>query len=311
MPKPDFFIVGAPRSGTTAMYEYLRRHPQVFMPEHKEPQYFGADLAHLHDPLTEEEYLRLFRAAKPGQRVGEATTWYLYSRTAASEIRAFAPEAQIVIMLRNPVDMMYSLYQELSYYRGEVYDFETALAAEPERRAGRKLGVIRRPEVHFYRAAAQFAPQVERYYEAFGRERVKVIIFDDFVADAAAAYRDLLRFLGVDDTFATSFERVNESKRPRNALLQDMVIRPPRLVARLIPLLRRFPSAHRLRLAVLSANSEPVERPPLDPALRRRLTEDFMPQVRRLGELIGRDLSAWSRVDGPATPPKDAVISPG
>jgi Sulfotransferase domain len=309
MAKPDFFIVGAPRSGTTAMYEYLRRHPQVFMPEHKEPQHFGSDLTHLHDPLTEADYLRLFRGAKPGQRVGEATTWYLYSRTAASEIHDFAPDAQIVIMLRNPVDMMYSLFQELSYYQGEVYDFATALAVEPERRQGRKLGVIRRPEVHFYREAASFASQVERYLDTFGRDRVKVIIFDDFVADPEAAYRDLLRFLGVDESFTTTFEPVNESKRPRNARLQDIVIRPPRPLARLIPLARRLPLAHRLRLALLSMNSRSIRRPPLDPELRRRLTEEFAPEVRRLGELIGRDLGAWSRLEGPSSSARDALAS--
>jgi hypothetical protein len=302
MPRPDFFIVGAPRSGTTAMYEYLRRHPQVFMPEHKEPQYFGADLTHLHDALTEEDYLRLFTPARPEQRVGEATTWYLYSSTAATEIRAFAPQAQIVIMLRNPVDMMYSLFGELSYYRGEVYDFERALEVEPDRREGRLLGVIRRPEVHFYRAAATFSPQVARYFEAFGRERVAVILFDDFVRDPARAYRDLLRFLGVDESFETSFERVNESKRPRHSRLQDLVIRPPRPIARIIPAMRRYPLAHRLRLMLLGMNSVQVPRPPMHPELRRRLTEEFADEVRRLGDLIGRDLSAWSGLDPDPAP---------
>jgi hypothetical protein len=299
MPRPDFFIVGAPRCGTTAMYEYLRRHPQVFMPDHKEPQFFGSDLTHLHDPLSETDYLRLFAPARPGQRVGEATTWYLYSRTAAQEIHDWDPGAQIIVMLRNPVDMMHSLYQELTYYRGELLDFASALAVEADRQQGRELGDIRRPEAHFYRAAASFADQVERYLIQFGPEQVKVVIFDDFVTDPAGTYADVLRFLGLDDSFKPSFERVNESKRPVSPHLQAFVVRPPKPIARLIPFLRRYPLAHRLRRTLLGMNSQPVARPALPPDVRARLTAEFTPEVRRLGELIGRDLEGWCRVEGP------------
>ena len=145
--KPDFFIVGAPRCGTTAMYEYLRVHPDVYMPLHKEPMYFGQDLTQLHVRLTERDYLALFAEARPGQRIGEATTWYLFSKTAASEIRDFSPDARIIIMLRHPVDVMYSLHRELLFYRGEtIDDFAEALAAEADRREGRRLGPSRRPD---------------------------------------------------------------------------------------------------------------------------------------------------------------------
>ncbi|HEV7200455.1 MAG TPA: sulfotransferase [Candidatus Limnocylindria bacterium] len=304
-PRPDFFIVGAPRCGTTAMYEYLRRHPEIFMPEHKEPMYFGADLASIHGRLTEADYLRLFRPATTGQRIGEASTWYLYSTDAPREISAFSPEAQIIIMLRNPVDVMYSLHGEVVFYGGEeIEDFEEALAAEPDRREGRRLGPTRRPEALFYRDTVRFADQVERYLDEFGSERVQILLFDDFVRDPAAAYLEVLRFLGVDETFRPSFERVNESKRPVNSTFQSFVVRPPGPVARLIPLLRRAPLAHQLRAAVLSANSRSYERPPLAEPLRQRLTAELAPEVERLGELIGRDLSRWMPVATPG--PKEA-----
>ncbi len=303
-PRPDFFIVGAPRCGTTAMYEYLRRHPDVFMPEHKEPMYFGADLATIHGRLTEADYLRLFRPAKPGQRVGEASTWYLYSTDAPREIHEFSPDAQIIIMLRNPVDVMYSLHGELVFYGGEeLDDFEDALAAEPDRRAGRRLGPTRRPEALFYRDTVRFADQVERYLAEFGPDRVKILLFDDFIRDPEAAYLEVVRFLGVDDGFRPSFERVNESKRPVNSSLQSFVVRPPAPLARFIPLLRRAPLAHQLRAKVLSANSRPYERPPLDRSVRERLTTELAPEVQRLGELLGRDLSRWLPA---ATPRPDA-----
>jgi hypothetical protein len=296
MVRPDFFIVGAPRCGTTALYAYLRKHPQISMPEHKEPMYFGRDLTSLHERLTERDYLDLFRSATPGQRVGEASTWYLYSRTAAREIVEFSPNAQIIIMLRNPVDVMYSLHGELSFYGGEVvHDFAEALRLEPERMAGRNRGPSRRPEALYYRDTVRFAEQIERYHEVFGRDRVRVIVYDQFAADVPAAYAETLRFLGVDDAFQPEFGIVNESKRPRLRRLQAVIVRPPRPVARLIPMLRRFPWAHRLRERILLANSRSVRRQPLDPELRRRLTLELQPEVERLERLIGADLSAWKQ----------------
>lgn len=297
---PDFFIVGAPRCGTTAMYEYLRAHPDVYMPLHKEPMYFGQDLTQLHVRLTERDYLALFAEARPGQRTGEATTWYLFSKTAASEIREFSPDARIIIMLRHPVDVMYSLHRELLFYRGEtIDDFAEALAAEPDRREGRRLGPSRRPEVLLYRQAVHFAEQVERYLDVFGRERVKIILFDDFIADVEAEYADVLRFLGVDETFRPEFRRVNESKEPLNRTVQAMMVRPPAPVAKLIPLLRRSPFAHRVRAALLAFNSRPVDRPPMPTALRQQLMAEFEPEIRRLAALIDRDLSGWLPADEP------------
>ncbi len=279
------------------MYTYLRQHPQVFMPDHKEPMYFGADLTQLHERLSERDYLALFNGAEPGQRVGEASTWYLYSKLAPSEIHAFNADARIVIMLRNPVDVMYSLHRELVFYRGEaIDDFEEALAAEQDRRQGRRLGPSRRPEALFYRDTVRFADQVERYLDVFGGQQVTVILYDDFVSDTPLAYADLLRFLRVDDGFQPDFVQVNESKLPRNRSLQALVVRPPAPFDRLVPLVRRFGAAHKLRAAMLAANSRPEPRPAMPPDLRRRLTDDLAPEVARLSGLIGRDLTAWSTV---------------
>jgi hypothetical protein len=296
MARPDFFIAGAPRCGTTAMYEYLSQHPQVFMPEHKEPIYFGSDLTHLHGRLTEADYLGLFKRSRPGQRVGEASTWYLFSQTAAREIKEFAPESQIVVMLRNPVEVMYSLHRELVFYRAEpIEDFEEALGAEEDRKQGRRLGPPGRGEMLYYRDTVKFAEQLQRFLDVFDREQIKIIVFDDFAQDPARSYRDLLQFLRVDTTFRPEFARVNESKRHVNPSLQELIVRPPAPIARLVPLLRRTRLAHQIRSAILSANSRPMKRAPMNPELLRQLTQELAPEVERLGELIGRDLSAWSR----------------
>lgn len=285
------------------MYEYLRQHPEIFMPEHKEPQFFGDDLTHLHERLSRRDYLELFKPATTNQLVGEATTWYLASSSAAGEIKRFAPDAKIVVMLRNPVDVMYSLHRELAFYGGEtILDFEQALAAEEDRKRGQRIGPSRRAEPLFYRHTVRFPEQLQRYFDEFGRDAVHVILFDDFLEDLEGTYRKLLEFLGVDAGFLPDFTQVNESKRPRLAAIQALVVRPPGPLGKLVPALRRLPIAHKLRSVILMANSRAEERRPLDPALRRRLIEDVRPEVEQLGTMLERDLSSWLEIGAGALP---------
>jgi len=134
MRRPNFFIVGAPKCGTSALFAYLNQHPQVFMAHLKELHFFGTDVRYPARP-TLDQYLLHFAKAREELRVGEASTSYLFSQSAAQEIRAFNPAARIVIMLRNPVDMMYSLHSEMLYWLNEdIEDFEAALEAEEKRK---------------------------------------------------------------------------------------------------------------------------------------------------------------------------------
>jgi hypothetical protein len=294
MPRPDFFVVGAFKSGSTALYEQLRRHPQIFMPFHKEPLYFGDDLTRRYGRMSEADYLRLFRGAKPGQRVGEASTWYLYSTSAAREIKAFSPDAQILVVLRNPVDVMYAQHNQLIFNVIEdIPDFKEALAAEPDRRAGRRLppGPIN-VENLFYRHSVRFAEQLDRYFEVFGRDRVHVMLTEELARDGAAVVRGALEFLGVDPSLAAAPPKANENRRVRYPLLQRLIF-APKLLLPLAPFLRRFPLVRSLRTRMLEMNSEARPRAPMDPALRRQLVDEFTPEINRLGRLIGRDLSTW------------------
>src|SRR5882757_7658017 len=140
MPKPDFFIVGAPKCGTTALYRCLEAHPEIFVPERKELHHFGTDLYSPTYVRQLDEYLSLFAAAGDAKRVGEASVWYLFSKRAATEINAFNPQASVIIMLRNPVEMLHSLHSQ-HLYNGteEISDFATALNAEGDRKMGRCL----------------------------------------------------------------------------------------------------------------------------------------------------------------------------
>jgi hypothetical protein len=295
--RPDLFIIGAFKAGTTAMYEYLRVHPQVFMSVPKEPMYFGADLTPRYRRMTDEEYLALFRGATAEQRAGEGSPWYLYSTQAAKEILEFAPTAQAIVLLRNPVDVMHAQHSQLVFNKREdIVDFADALAAEPDRRAGRRVPAdALRPEALFYRHSVRFADQLRHWFDVFGRDRMHVIVFDDLVADPRTVYRQTLQFVGVDPSFEVDLSVYNPNKRARSGFMQRMIFAPPKPIRSLFGKARSLPIAHRVRDRLLSANSAKAERAQMDPELRRQLAREFAPQVADLGELIGRDLSAWSK----------------
>lgn len=297
--RPDFFIVGAPKSGTTAMYEYLRRHPELYLPERKELRFFGSDLEIRDRPmLTMDQYLAHFADAGDARAVGTAYVWYLFSTRAAAEIRDFAPDARVVAMLRNPVDMVWSLHSEhLFNGNEEIDDFTAALDAEPDRRAGRRIPAhAHLPQGLLYSEVPRYADQLQRYFDAFGRDRVLVIVFDDFADDVAATYRQTLEFLGVDPGLApASFEVINANKRTRSERFRHFLARPPELPRRIIG--RLVPRSLRRTAYDLAkrANASPAQRAAMPPKTRERLRRLFEPEVERLSLLLDRDLSGWTR----------------
>ena len=294
--RPDFFIVGAAKSGTTSMHDYLRQHPAVFMPAIKELNYFGSDRPSRHSTrMTLDEYLANFASAPAGGRVGEASVSYLRSTLAAKEIAAFAAEAQAIVMLRNPLEVMQALHSELVFLGlEEITDFGDALAAEPDRREGRRIPkAINNPRGLLYREAVNYSEQLVRYDDALTRERMHIIIFDDFKADTAATVAATFRFLGVDDAFRPRLEVKNPAKASRSRLAQRLMASPPSwargAARRLLPKNTRkgiYRTATRL-------NARPQERATMDPQLRARLIEDLRPEVERLSGMVGRDLGFW------------------
>ena len=296
MRTPDLFIVGAPKCGTTALYHYLKQHPEIYMSPVKEPQFFGSDLQMRYRKRpTLKQYLSLFSDVKDEKAVGEASTWYLYSERAATEIKEFCPHASIIIMLRNPLDMMYSLHSESIYqgYEG-IDDFEAALEAEIERKVGLRIPKNTKLDwALFYRETARSTDHVRRYFDIFGRERVHVVVYDDFKNDVAASYGDTLHFLGVNESFVPQFEVKNSNKyvpiRTLHRMMQSHSSVPRRVVRSLVPY--RFRSS--IEEFVLQFNTSHVPRTPMNPDLRLRLQAEFAPEVERLSELLGRDLTHW------------------
>jgi hypothetical protein len=290
MRRPNFFIVGAPRCGTTSIYEYLWQHPEIYVSIHKEPHFFGSDLTLLAGAIREEPlYLELFAGAGDRPRIGEASVWYLLSEKAPSEIREFAPDAKIIILLRDPVQMAYSLYSLYTRSGNEdLPTFEGALAAEPERRQGRRISPGSYfPEGLIYTDVAKHAAKVERYFKVWGRENVHCILFDDLVRDTAAVYRRTLEFLGVDPGFEAELE-------PRRASQ----------IARMLGIrqLRRTPPEVKRRMQFDQIRLHGASRPPLPAELSARLRALFAEDVAHLGDLLERDLTAWSRGEAEREP---------
>ncbi|MCY4465150.1 MAG: sulfotransferase [Chloroflexi bacterium] len=311
VPKPNFFIVGAPKCGTTSLHEYLQRHPDVFMPYYKEPHFFGSDLdgsrfRQFRD--KPERYLKLFRDARGQSRIGESSPWYLVSQRAASEIHRYDPAAKIIIMLRSPVDMMYSMWSQFRYSGNEqIGSFAEALAAESDRCAGKRI----RRAAHCitglqYRQMARFSQQVPRYFDAFGRENVLVIIFDDFRSDTAGVFRSVCEFLDIDSGLPMRFDIRNPNKETRLAWLQQLIVGSGFSLMLLKDRLSYLATTHtlvpyryrtRAVEGVIAAYTRFEQRSPLTPELRQSLRREFASDIDALSQLLHRDLSHWYGVE--------------
>jgi GrpB-like predicted nucleotidyltransferase (UPF0157 family) len=287
MRKPDFFLSGAPRCGTTSMYTYLKQHPEIWVSIVKEPHFFGSDLTPLPGGIREEDlYLSLFAGAGDRPRAGEGSVYYLLSEKAPFEIHAYAPEARILLLLRDPVQMAWSLYRLYSRTGNEdLPTFEEALAAEPERRrtyqqTGRLPSGAYFPEGLLYTDVGRYAAKVERFFEVFGRDRVLCLLFDDFVRDTAAVYRQTLEFLGVDPEFQPELDAQRATQKVRMQAIRQL--------RDSLPEVRR-----RLQVEQMKQHESTAPLPPLSPELTARLRGLFADDVARLGTLLDRDLSAW------------------
>jgi hypothetical protein len=216
---PNLFIVGAPKCDTTALSHYLAGHPQIFMTEiggQKETMYFVEDmeLSFLTWRIRDEDsYLRLFDTADPSASYwGEASVFYLFSAIAIPRILQKSPDARLIVMLRNPVDLAHSLHNEYAKCHGEILDFETAWRLQASRTKGQNLPArFSDGDVLQYGAIAKTGTQLERMLKHVDRSQVHIILYDDFSANPAASYAALLDWLGLAHDGQALFEKINPS----------------------------------------------------------------------------------------------------
>ena len=290
MIRPDLFIVGAPKCGTTTLYRLLRDHPQVFMATPKEPHFFSTDV-HVPGAIRRPEaYHALFEGAGDVRRIGEASVSYLASEVAPAAIQAFAPRARIVAMLRHPVDALCALHAQLVFeVEAEHEDLEQALAIQE---ADRERILRTRGLPYIYREAVRFSSQLPGYLDRFSNDGVHVILLDDLARDPVQVWQELTEFLEIEAIALGAVQPANPRKQARSSAVQRIAKHPPRWLATVLDLtptgLRRAASATLLRLNSVEGQGIPI---PL--ALRQRLQRELRPEVEQLADLIGRDLGAW------------------
>jgi hypothetical protein len=274
MPLPNFIGIGAARSGTTSLHNYLRQHPDVFLPEMKETHFFspGAHARRVGAPTTLEEYERLFDEASRHTAIGEISPDYMPDPSSAERIRGTLGSVRLVAILRDPVERAHSHY---------LHRFRAGLETRPFDAAAR--------EGETYFEWSRYGAHLQRYYALFPRADIHVLLYEDFSRDPAASLRELAEFLGIDASFGfDTATRHNLAGSPRFPRLNRYAWSVVHGVSRRVP--KRFHGTGLATRALVTTSAEP-EPLPEDQAerLRARLSDD----IQATAELIGRDLSHW------------------
>ncbi len=298
MTMPNFLIIGAAKSGTTALYEYLKQHPQIYMSPHKEPRFFALEGESLNfqGPGDKDrfrfvtdlnEYQALFDDVSDEIAIGEASPWYLYVPKAAERIKHHIPDAKLIVILREPVHRAYSNYiHAIREGLEPLDDFAEAMEAEEQR--------IREHWSYrwHYKQKGFYYSQLKRYFELFNRNQIKVYFYDDFKENPIDLLQDIFRFLGVNDRFVPDLsQKHNVSGIPKNYLLDKSLMRG-NFLKKVLTFLFPFKQLRRqLKHRLMQWNLR--KKPPLDSALYRRFKEEYREDILKLQDLLQMDLSRW------------------
>jgi hypothetical protein len=307
MKLPNFFIVGAPRCGTTALSRYLAAHPQICFSRPKESHY----LLHRHRQVSRNEWMRRYidqffgHCQSHHQAVGEGSVSYLYSPIAIRRILRLNPHAKFIVAVRNPLDLLPSYHLRMRYLMQEDReDFQTAWQLQKRRLQGEEIPPFCRDRrLLQYTEVGKVGKYLERLIKMVGRDRCLILVFDDLMNHPQQVYQQVCHFLGVEDDGRTEFPATQVSRFYRYAWFQRLLFHPP---AFLMSLASRssFKSpwmqwnrliALRLHRWLLQINSFPSKPPSLTPQMKAQLRATYASDVERLSDLLGRDLSHWIR----------------
>lgn len=297
MTLPNFLIIGAAKSGTTALHSYLRQHPDIYMPEKKELSYFSHSITVPNIPrlyLEEEirsfdEYESYFSHATKEKAVGEASPMYLYNKIASVRIKSLIPQCKIIVILRNPIDRAYSAYlHAVRDWREPAKDFYEALDLEPKRiKEGWSI-------LYHYVNAGLYSQQLERYYSSFPSENIRVFLFEDLLSNPIMLFKDIFSLLGVDPNFEpdmTNHPNVSGTIKSRSyhSFMERLFVNdnPIKAISRVL-----VPKKIR-QAAMLSLRSINMEKQKIPDEYRQTLSVKFAEEIYSLQRLIGRDLSEW------------------
>lgn len=305
--KPNFFLIGASKCGTTALAQHLAKHPEIFMCEPKEPCFFmyakGNPYGWPRDghPKSKEEYLSLFRDSDAKVR-GEASTCYIYGEHCAAALQEFAPAAKIIAILRNPLERAYSMYLFWNQFnphkdKTNLNDFRQAFFADAYVTA--KAGDLdsQKRDTKWLKDMGYYGRQLRPFYAAFSREQIHILRYEDLLKRPAVSVSNIYRFLGVQQIRATQITRVNETLNPKWRKLynwlnldQDSSFRGVcKRVGNLSPL-----NLHglRKRLNRLNTASQSLKKI-ISPGLRAELMSCYKEDVHLLSTLTKIDFTDW------------------
>ncbi len=286
--KPNFFIVGTPKAGTTSLYHYLEQHPQIFLSPVKETNFFSYEEIKAQGLFYNEEhistiqqYLYQFDKVRTEKAIGEASVSYLFYPRIAEKIKQFNPESKIIIVLRNPIDRGFSHYlmdKRLGYTNRSLEDVI------------HQKGADRKQPLYYqqYIALGLYHEQVARYLSVFGADKVKIFYFEEMVKDIGKTIRDLYRFLEVDDdSTIETYEKHNTFETAKNPIIAKLYTH--KRIRTTIKQIMGNEAGSRLKTFFFSKENKPV----LPSHLKQELINIYKPDIIKTGELLQKDLSHW------------------
>ena len=297
MTLPNFLVIGAQKAGTSAIYYYLNKHPQIYMSSLKEPGFFHfeneeidfcgpGDRRYYSCRVTSiEAYKKLFQEVSSEVAVGEASTWYLHSIKAPERIKHYIHDAKLIAILRNPVDRAYSAFMHARREEREPFSNFMEALQEEDARIQNNWGHLWR-----YKHMSLYATQLKHYYKLFNRNQIKVYLHEDLNNNPANLLKDVFRFLGVEETFTPDLSiRRNVSGIPKNKVLHRFLSEKQSVKNVLKPF---FPTPFRERI-VSQLVKQNLVKEPLSAEVRQELTKVFQQDIFELQDLLQRDLSKW------------------
>jgi len=294
---PNFFLVGGPKCGTTAMVEYLRTHPDIFISEPKEPNFFADDMPKMKYVDSLKAYLNLFNKVKHEKVIGDASIFYMFSKDAIKNIHQLYPESKLLVMIRNPLEMVPSFHQQILFTLDEDNkDLDQVLGLEKERMKGKSLPKhCRSQRLLNYSEIAKYGSQIKNIYNYFPKKNVKIVLFDDFKKDNRQTYQEIISFLNLKDDGRVDFPRINDAKKPKSNFLNKIVNRPPKFAKYLAKLARKI--LNKPRLGILNTldhfNREKLDKKPLSEVEKKKLLSIYKEDILETSRLINKDLSLW------------------
>lgn len=295
---PSFFIIGAPKCGTTTLYTWLKSHPDIFMPEGKEPHFFAQNLSDRYCRIrSQDAYLHLFQSAENSSAsiCGEASVLYSFYPESIQNILAFNPKAKFIFMLRNPMEMAPSYHRQLLINLEEdIENFEEAWNLQSERKKGKHLpSSSTDPDLLQYYDTCSLGNHLDNIKNIVSEENLCVLFLDDIKTNPKYAYNQVLSFLEISNNYEPSFTIENPSRSIRFAWLQKLILNPSPAMKKLARLFKKLglPIG---KIAHTINKKEPINTK-LNHGFEKQLIESFVDDIEKIERLTRQNLSHWKK----------------